>query len=359
MPFAAKRYLALALVTAFGLISTPAFFAQSSIGIFEGQQDVGTLLHPGTAHYDSDKHSYEVSGSGANMWFGTDDFHFVWKRISGDVALSADIAFVGDKGNNHRKAALLLRQSLEPGSIYADVALHGDGLTSLQYRDAAGADTHEVESAVSAPRRVRIEKRGQEVFVFVGDSEGRLAYSGASMRTSVNGDFYVGLGVCSHDKDTTERVLFSNVSVEALSAAPEASTLWSTLETVKIASTDRLIAYTSTGKIDGVSWAKDGASLLFSRDHRVFKAVLGYKGAPQPLPASAPPTDALAESNSPDGKWRAFFAPDVTELRIRSLSDQTVKVLAKLNNIPDTSNTLFWSPDSSRIAFVNFSKLPQ
>jgi len=113
-------------------------------GIFDGHQDVGVVLHPGSASYTPGTRSFTVAGSGENMWFGIDDFHFAWKKVSGDVALSADISFLGTGGNPHRKAVLMIRQSLDGNSPAVDVAVHGSGLTSLQYRDAPGVDTHEV-----------------------------------------------------------------------------------------------------------------------------------------------------------------------------------------------------------------------
>ena len=122
--------------------------------------------------------SYTISGSGENMWFGIDDFQFVWKKVSGDVALSADISFVGDKGNNHRKAVLMIRQSLDGNSPSVDIARHGDGLTSLQFRDAVGADDHEVQSNVFAPKRMRLEKRGDYFYAFVTGKDGQLEPSG-------------------------------------------------------------------------------------------------------------------------------------------------------------------------------------
>ena len=64
-------------------------FAQGqagSLGIFDGHQDVGTVLHPGSTSFDVSKQSYTVTGSGENMWFGVDDFQFAWKKMSGDVA---------------------------------------------------------------------------------------------------------------------------------------------------------------------------------------------------------------------------------------------------------------------------------
>ena len=190
--------------------------AHAQLGIFSGQSDIGTVLHPGSGRFDVGKGAYTLSGNGANMWAQADDFHFVWTRVSGDVALTADIDFVGTTGNAHRKAALLLRQSLDTHSSYVDVARHGDGLTSLQFRDATGADTHEIETAARGPHRVRIEKRGQYAYVFVPDASGRMVPSGAAIHVDLAGSFYVGLGVCSHDPDVTETAVFTNVSVEPL-----------------------------------------------------------------------------------------------------------------------------------------------
>jgi len=32
--------------------------------------------------------TYTVSGSGTNMWFNSDELHFVWKKVSGDISLT-------------------------------------------------------------------------------------------------------------------------------------------------------------------------------------------------------------------------------------------------------------------------------
>ena len=172
-----------------------------AIGLFESHVDVGTNLHAGAAHFDRATATYSVTGSGENMWFGVDDFQFVWKKMSGDVAISANIAFRGDKGNNHRKAVLMIRQSLDGNSPSVDVARHGDGLTSLQFRDAAGADTREVQTDFVSPQRVRLEKRGDFFYAFVAGKDGQLHPAGASTKVTLAEAFYVGIGVSAHDKD--------------------------------------------------------------------------------------------------------------------------------------------------------------
>jgi cytolysin (calcineurin-like family phosphatase) len=131
-----RRYINLffATVMAAILVSTASFHTiaqspieRSPIGIFDDHGDIGVALHPGTSGFDRATGAYTVTGSGANMWFGEDDFHFVWKKVSGDVAISANISFVGTKGDNHRKAVLMIRQSLDADSAAVDVECVGAG----------------------------------------------------------------------------------------------------------------------------------------------------------------------------------------------------------------------------------------
>ena len=106
-------------------------WAQTNMtGIFDNHRDIGQVFRPGAAAYDAARQIYEVTGGGDNMWATTDAFHFLWKRMSGDLALTADIRWTGSGGNAHRKACLIIRQSLNPDAPYIDAALHGNGLTS-------------------------------------------------------------------------------------------------------------------------------------------------------------------------------------------------------------------------------------
>src|SRR5205814_3569317 len=158
----------------------------------------------GSVTFDAAARTYSVTGSGENMWAAKDAFHYVWKKAAGDLSLAADITFVGTGKEAHRKACLVIRQSLDADAAYVDVALHGDGLTSLQFREAKGAATHEVQANVAAPKRLRIEKRGKYVRLFLTAEGEDLKFSGAAVRLTLEEPFYVGLGVCAHNKDVTE-----------------------------------------------------------------------------------------------------------------------------------------------------------
>src|SRR5262249_34324527 len=111
------------------------------------------------------------------------------------------------------KAVLMIRQALTADSAYADVALHGDGLTSLQFRPKAGEATSEIRSEVKLPLRLRIERRGNEFRMFAGKAGEGLAAAGAAS-VVLEGPVYVGIGVCSHDANVLETAIFSNVKLE-------------------------------------------------------------------------------------------------------------------------------------------------
>ena len=187
--------------------------AAADLGLFENHGDVGATKRAGSVELAASG-AYTVAGGGANMWFANDAFHFVWKKVSGDVTLAADIAFEGKGGDPHRKACLLVRQSLEPDSAYADAALHGDGLTSLQYREANGERTHEIQSKRHRRRGGCASRSAGAMSPCRSHARAEtLRPAGGSFRLDLDEPFYVGLGVCAHNDDALEKAVFSNVEL--------------------------------------------------------------------------------------------------------------------------------------------------
>ena len=325
--------------------------AAQQLGIFENHQDIGTVLHPGSAQFDAAKGAYTIAGSGENMWFGIDDFHYAWKKVSGDVALTADIAFAGNGGNPHRKAVLMIRQTLDGPSTSVDVAVHGSGLTSLQFREATAANTHEVESNVSAPKTVRIEKRGDFFYAYVSGKDGKLAPAGASTKLAFTGDFYIGIGVCAHDKDVVEKAVFSNVKLEQLSAGTGKQILISSLETVTIASTDRHVEHVAAAHFEAPNWSRDGKFLIFNQDGTLHR--LGLDGSAPTLIPTAPQVHCNNDHGiSPDGQFLAISDQSTEDRKSRvyivPITGGTPRQIAP--NAPSYWHG--WSPDGKTLAFT-------
>ena len=191
----------------------------NDLGIFTNEGSVGQTPPGGKAQYNAAKGEYRITGGGANMWGAADAFYFVWKRVSGDLALTADIQWVGTSAAEHRKAVLIVRQSLDPGSPYADAVSHGNGLTSLQFRGAANEQTYQILAAEDGPSRLRIVKKGSRFTMYSGKPGGELKPSGPVEFVTLQEPFYVGLGVCSHVATTVETAVFSNVKLEEGAAA--------------------------------------------------------------------------------------------------------------------------------------------
>ncbi len=343
-------FLAVPLVTfsAFCLAKGPS----QPVGIFENHGDIGTVLHPGVATYDDANKSYTLAGSGENMWLSTDAFQFVWKKVSGDVTLTADISFIGAGVNPHRKAVLMVRQSLDADSAYADLALHGSGLTSLQYRDGKGAATHEIQANISAPKRLRLEKRGEYVFMELAGEGEELHMAGGSTRVPMDGSFYVGIGVCSHDKDVVEKAVFSNV---AITTAPQKSSdeakLYSTLETVAISSTDRHVIYVAPERFEAPNWTPDGTALIFNRNGRIERIPV-EGGKPEIIDTGFAIHCNNDHGISPDAKWLAISdqsqEDDRSNVYIVPIGGGAPRRITQKS----PSYWHGWSPDGKTLAFA-------
>jgi TolB protein len=364
----------LTLVLASALFLVSASRAQNPVGIFEDHSDVGTVLHSGSATFDSANQTYTLKGSGENMWSTADAFQFAWKKVSGDVELTADISFANSSGNPHKKAVLIFRQSLDADSMYVDVALHASGLLALQYRDEKGAITREIQSNVSPgfyrfpkrtplPWRFRLTRRGKDIYVTTGESFGTPHYDGETIRIPLEGEFYAGIGVCAHDKDAIEQTIFSNVKLQNLSPSRGTPVLFSTLETVSTSATDRQVIYFAEGRLEAPNWARDGSYFLFNRNGHLEK-----------LPASGGepaviPTGSASHLNNDHG-----ISPDATQLAISDNSQETrapggtpahdsLVYVVPINGgeprrITQNAPSYWhgWSPDGKTFAFVGQRK---
>ncbi len=336
-----------------GLAASAAMTARAAapaLGLFTDESDIGDVRHAGAVKLDAAHGTYAISGGGENMWAARDGFHFVWKRSSGDLSLAADIRWPGPGGHPHRKACLVIRQSLEPDSPYVNAALHGSGLTSLQFRETPAGPTHEIQSNVTAPVRLRVEKRGGYVSMSVAPAGGELQSAGGSVRLQFKAPFYVGLAVCAHDNNTLEEAVFTNVELATVPPPAEIpAAIQSTLEIIDLASQDRRVVYHTNDRIEAPNWSRDGRSLIVNRGGRLFR-LPATGGEPQVID-----TGFAVTCNNDHG-----ISPDGTQVVI---SDQTEDNHSRIYVLPfgggaprritplGPSYWHGWSPDGQTLAY--------
>ena len=346
------------LVANLVLCTAALLFAAESTAIFDSSGDVGETPKKGKVEFSPSTGDYTITGGGANMWAAVDAFHFAWKKLSGDVVITADVHFIGTGAVGHRKAALMIRQSLDPDSAYADVALHGDGLTSLQFRPSAGAQTAEMRQAdksdLSGPVRIRIERHGDQFSMQAGKPGEPLVSTGPAT-VKLRDPVYMGLAVCSHDANVLETAVFSNVTVESAHSAgrPTAPRYRSKISIYDLRDKSVKTVYAADHVFEAPNWTSDGKYLISNSGGRLYRiAVDGADAAPVPIAIDTTLRLNNDHAPSPDGKLIAFSASSA-----RSRESQVYVAAADGSNahIMVTATPSYfhgWSPDGRYLSYV-------
>jgi TolB protein len=194
------------------LFSVAVFAQSANLGIFSNSADVGAPAIKGSSEFSNGQ--YRITGSGANIWATKDQFQYVWREMTGNFTVTATLHFLG-KGAEHRKAGIMVRQSLDTDSTYGDVVIHGNGMPGLQWRSKPGEDTNGFDLPFDGPGtfKIKLVRTGVRIFMYLAKDGGEvkeIAHTEVAFKDPV----LVGLVVCSHQADASDTVVFSDVSVE-------------------------------------------------------------------------------------------------------------------------------------------------
>jgi TolB protein len=200
------------------LLATSASAQNAKFGSFTNSDDVGASPLKGGAEFDASAGQYKITGSGTDIWARADQFHYVWKEMSGNFAVAATAKFLTD-GIAHRKAVIMLRKSLDTDSPFVHLAIHGDGTPSVQFRNTKADNTNTVDFPVEGPGtwKLKLVRQGNTITVWIAKDGAPLRELGHT-NNILGSPILVGLGVSSHSQEAINTVLFSDVSVEQLPA---------------------------------------------------------------------------------------------------------------------------------------------
>jgi TolB protein len=255
--------------------------AAQPLGYFEKSGDVGNPAIAGSTSYDPATQTYTIVGSGTNMWATRDEFQFAWRKMTGDFIVRTHAALQGKGVDPHRKIGWIIRKTLDADSPYVDVAVHGDGLTSLQFRKAAGAITEQWESTVKGADVIQLARKGRTYTMSVARFGDTFTHNEVT-DIDLGDEVYVGLFVCSHNPAISERAVFKNVRIVVPPKegwVPYRDYIGSNLEVMDVASGDRTVLATSPISLQAPNWTTDGKELIYNSEGKLYRFDLATRKA--------------------------------------------------------------------------------
>ncbi len=335
-------------------LDSDAQIAGIKVGSFDQFSDIGSPAIPGSVSYSEPLQAYHLTGSGSNIWFGQDSFSFLSKKMSGDFILQTQIRFMGQGHDAHRKAGLMIRSSTAPNSSVITCTVHGDGLTSFQYRTTPGGTMKEIKMTIKAPDVFQLEKKGNTYTMSVARF-GEIYQVETLDSIELGKDLIAGLFICSHNDAFSEEAVFNNTRI--YNTAPDdliqyRTYLGSQLEVMDVATGSRQVLASSEGSWQAPNWTPDGKTLIYNASGKLYNFDLATK-----LPTELN-TDFANKNNNDhvltfDGKQIG-----ISHHAADAAGQSVIYTLPVTGGVPkritDKSPSYFhgWSPDTNYLVYT-------
>jgi len=179
-------------------------------------QDVGDVGAAGSATQTED--GWTIEGSGYDIMYNTDEFHFVYQSLSGDGEIIARVASIENTGS-YAKAGVMIRETLEGDSSYAGILVTPNNGVFFQYRTNTGGSTSFNWPAYSAqaPCWFKLTRSGNTFAGYVSSDGSEWTQVGSSVSISdMSSDVNVGMAVCGNNDGVLCTAEFDNINSTAI-----------------------------------------------------------------------------------------------------------------------------------------------
>ena len=184
--------------------------------------DIGYAAPRGSQLFNRLTKTWTLNGGGFDIFFKTDQFHFVWQQMHGDGVLSAHTSFLAQTeldvltGNDYAKAGVMLRANTDAGSPYYGIFITPGHGIMVQYRKEQGAYTGEA-TLPDIPKGaiyLKVVRIGTNFTAYVSkDSNDWTAIDGSSIELNTGNTMLAGLAVTSHNPGGTRAVTFDTINI--------------------------------------------------------------------------------------------------------------------------------------------------
>jgi len=157
--------------------------------------------------------TYTMTGSGADIWGTSDQFHFAFKSLTGAGSIIAKVNSV-ENTNGWAKAGVMIRETLDADSAHAMMVVTPLQGVSFQRRNVTGGTSaDDTTGGITAPYWVKIERDLSGNFTASSSANGTTwQMLGTPDNISMGSNVYIGLIVVSTNAALTCEAVFSNVS---------------------------------------------------------------------------------------------------------------------------------------------------
>ena len=142
--------------------------------------------------------TFTVAAGGENIWGTSDQFHFVYQPLQGDVEVIARVASL-QRADPWSKAGVMIRESLTDDSRNAFMMASGTEGWRFQRRIATGDDSYRDDGpSGDAPGWVRLVREGNLFSAYLFDETDTTWSLVGSDTISMASTVYVGVALSSH-----------------------------------------------------------------------------------------------------------------------------------------------------------------
>ena len=176
--------------------------------------DIGAVGAAGS--WRQAKGVFTLTASGADIWHRADGFHFVYQRLNGDGALSAQVLNLKNT-DEWAKAGVMIRETTAAGSVFALASLRADGQAQFIWRSATGAEAaaSELAGGPGFPKELKIVRSGItfRAYYRVNDGDAWVPL-GAAQTIGMAPGTQIGLIVCSHHDGVLSQAQFDRITLQ-------------------------------------------------------------------------------------------------------------------------------------------------
>ena len=174
---------------------------------------VGDTGAAGSAQTGDAEGKFTVKGSGGDIWGTADAFQFVWQPVAGDCEIVARVAAV-QPATSQAKVGLMIRSDFTRDASHGGVVSYSGNKVQFLSRVANGKPTTAREKpGMTVPRWLKLVRKGAVITGYDSADGKEWTESGHETLTGLEGTAFVGLVVCSHNKDQLASAQFTDVRV--------------------------------------------------------------------------------------------------------------------------------------------------